>query len=88
MQLPYIPFPNEGFFIAMEWINTKNLKYAFKVEFPNKVMKTYYGQHIGKTKEFNEYNGRIRNNNGDWKIDRKHRIFKNPMMRAQIQVYE
>ncbi|MEI7586712.1 carboxypeptidase-like regulatory domain-containing protein [Runella sp.] len=83
-----IPFPNEGFFIAMEWINTKNPKYAFKVEFPNKVMKTYYGQHIGKTKEFNEYNGRIRNNNGDWKIDRKHRIFKNPMMRAQIQVYE
>lgn len=83
-----IPFLNEGLFIAMEWINVKNPKYAFKVEMPNKVVKTYYGQHIGKTREFNEYNGRIRNNNGQWKIDKRHSVFKNPMMRTQIKIYE
>ena len=72
----------------MEWINSNNPKYGYDVIWPNKKVITYYGQNIGKTLEFNEYLGRIRNNGGQWRIDNKDTIFKNPMIRVQIQIYE
>ncbi|MEI7585481.1 carboxypeptidase-like regulatory domain-containing protein [Runella sp.] len=83
-----ISIPENGFFVAMEWINSNNPKYGYDVIWPNKKVITYYGQNIGKTLEFNEYLGRIRNNGGQWRIDNKDTIFKNPMIRVQIQIYE
>lgn len=82
-----IPFPEDGFFLAMEWLLVPDKKYYFKVRWSNGKVTNEFGQGAGTTREFAAGYGKIRNNGGKWE-EFKYRNNPRPMFRAQVRVYE
>lgn len=80
-----IPFPADGFFVAMEWIVVPNKEYWFDIKYPGGVIKSRFGQSAGTTLEFKEDFARIRKNGGEWS---KYGQGYQPMFRAQVSIYE
>lgn len=84
-----IPFPAEGFFIAMEWLLVPNKKYHYELILRNGEIADRFGQSAGATNEFEPGYGRIRNNGGKWEAyPYGSRNNLRPMFRAQVRVYE
>ncbi|MCX6213994.1 carboxypeptidase-like regulatory domain-containing protein [Spirosoma sp.] len=82
-----IPFGENGVFISMEWLNLNDKKYYYDVKYRNsKAVNTFYGQQIGLSNEFEELQGRVRINQGDWKTMTMR--YASPMFKVKIDFYE
>ncbi|ADB40965.1 carboxypeptidase-like regulatory domain-containing protein [Spirosoma linguale] len=82
-----IPFGKNGVFISMEWLNLNDKKYYYDVKYRNsKAVNTFYGQQIGLSNEFEELQGRVRINKGDWKTMTMG--YASPMFKVKIDFYE
>jgi hypothetical protein len=80
-----IPFGKKGIFISMEWLNLSDKKYFYEVtNRKTRAVRTFYGQQIGLTDEFEDSQGRIKMNNKEWKIMKG---FNAPTFRAKIDFY-
>jgi hypothetical protein len=82
-----IPFSTRGIFVAMEWLNLPEKKYYYGVNYANSTAKgEFYGQQIGLSNGFEGLFGRVRLNNGPWKI--MNSLESSPMFKAKIDFYE